>query len=94
MMNTYVDIRIHMCYNLTIKGVKNMEENENLYIGTKEAPKLWVVSPGTISRWCREKLIYAEQDAPGSPWRIPKNTIPPNIKRRKTKLLKLNDLKI
>lgn len=62
-----------------------MEENENLFIGTKEASKLWGVSQGTISRWCRKKLVYAEQDAPGSPWRIPKNTIPPNIKRRKTK---------
>lgn len=47
------------------------------YMGTKEASELWGVPQNTISRWCREKRIPAEQDAVGSPWRIPVNTMPP-----------------
>ena len=49
-------------------------EDEGRYMGTKEASKLWGVSTATISRWCREgKIEGAEQDASGSPWRIPKD---------------------
>ena len=57
------------------------------YIGTKEASKRLNVSCNTISRWCREgKIEGAEQDAPGSPWRIPTDCINSNmIKKRKTK---------
>lgn len=56
-----------------------MEEDKkgSGYMGTKEASSLWGVSQNTISRWCREKKIPAEQDAPGSPWRIPVDTFPP-----------------
>lgn len=52
---------------------------DNSFMGTKEASKLWGVTQATVSRWCREgKIDGAEQDEKGSPWRIPKNTIPPN----------------
>ena len=47
-------------------------------IGTKEAAKLWGVTQATVSKWCREgKIEGAEQDAKGSPWRIPKGTEKP-----------------
>ena len=43
------------------------------------------VSQSTISRYCRESIIKnAEQDAPGSPWRIPVEEIE-KIKRRKNR---------
>ena len=43
-------------------------------MGTKEASKLWGYAASTISRWCREGVIKgASQDAPGSPWHIPKD---------------------
>ncbi len=42
------------------------------FMGTKEASEKWGYSQNTISRWCREgKIEGKEQDAPGSPWRIP-----------------------
>lgn len=42
-------------------------------MGTKEASELWGYSQATISKWCRDNLIDdATQDAPGSPWHIPK----------------------
>lgn len=51
-------------------------------IGTKEASEKWGVKPATITRWCREgKIPNANQDAPGSPWHIPKDAIPPVKKR-------------
>lgn len=49
------------------------------YMGTKEAAEKWGYNPSTISAMCRKGVIQgAEQDAPGSPWRIPVNT--PNPK--------------
>lgn len=43
-------------------------------MGTKDAAKLWGYTQATISKWCREGLVAdATQDAPGSPWHIPKN---------------------
>lgn len=43
-------------------------------IGTKEASTKWGYNSSTISGWCRKGLIPgAEQDAPGSPWHIPKD---------------------
>lgn len=45
------------------------------YMGTKEASDKWGVSRNTISGWCRDgRILNAEQDAKGSPWRIPKDT--------------------
>lgn len=53
-------------------------------IGTKEASVLWGYPQSTISRWCRAGLIKdASQDAPGSPWHIPKNAICPKPIRKK-----------
>ena len=53
-------------------------------IGTKEAAKLWGVTQATVSKWCREgKIEGAEQDAKGSPWRIPKSTEKPVIERKR-----------
>jgi len=44
------------------------------FMGTKEASEKWNVSQTTVAKWCRERKIpYAEQDAKGSPWRIPAN---------------------
>lgn len=51
------------------------------FMGTKEASEKWNVSQNTVSKWCREKKIpNAEQDAKGSPWRIPINAQRPQIK--------------
>lgn len=42
------------------------------YMGTKEAAEKFNVKQSTVSAWCREgRVPNAEQDAPGSPWRIP-----------------------
>lgn len=61
-------------------------KNEAGYMGTKEAAKLWGVNRNTISRWCRENRIPgAEQDAPGSPWRIPRDAKCPNHRRTQKK---------
>lgn len=56
-------------------------------MGTKEASVLWGYSQSVISKWCREKLIPgATQDAPGSPWHIPKDAkCPRPIKKDKKK---------
>lgn len=44
------------------------------YMGTKEAAEKLKVKQSTVSAWCREgRIPNAEQDAPGSPWRIPAN---------------------
>ena len=52
------------------------------YMGTKEASKICGFSQNTISRWCKEgKIEGAEQDANGSPWRIPKNAKFPKYKK-------------
>ena len=56
------------------------------YMGTKEAAKKWGFSQSTISRWCRENRIPgAEQDAHGSPWRIPQNAKKPYPTRKENK---------
>ena len=55
-------------------------------IGTKEAAKLWGVTQATVSKWCREgKIEGAEQDAKGSPWRIPKDIEKLQIRNKKCK---------
>ena len=42
------------------------------YMGTKEAEEKLKVKASTISAWCRQgRVPNAEQDAKGSPWRIP-----------------------
>lgn len=42
------------------------------YMGTKEAAEKLNVKQSTVSAWCREgRVPNAEQDAKGSPWRIP-----------------------
>ena len=42
------------------------------FMGTKEAAEKLKVKQSTISAWCREgRISNAEQDAKGSPWRIP-----------------------
>lgn len=42
------------------------------YMGTKDASKKLGVPANTICTWCREgRVPNAEQDAKGSPWRIP-----------------------
>lgn len=54
------------------------------YMGTKEAAEKWGVTQDCIARWCRTgKIKDAEQDAKGSPWRIPINAIKPETKRGK-----------
>lgn len=51
------------------------------YMGTSEASEKWGRSQATISKACREgKVIGAEQDGPGKPWRIPADTPNPFIK--------------
>ena len=53
------------------------------FMGTKEASGKWKLSQVYISKLCREnKIPGAEQDAPGSPWRIPINAKSP-AKRKK-----------
>ena len=43
-------------------------------MGTKEASEIWGWSQSSISKWCRDGLVKgATQDAPGSPWHIPKD---------------------
>ena len=53
------------------------------YMGTKEAAEKWGYTAQTIRRWCKDKVIKtAEQDASGSPWRIPINEpCPKKIKK-------------
>lgn len=39
------------------------------------------IKPDTVRRWCREgKILGAEQDAAGKPWRIPDDAVPPTRK--------------
>ncbi len=56
-----------------------MEKSEidDDFMGTKEASERWNVKQDTVSRWCSEGKIKAFHDAKGSPWRIPKDEIPP-----------------
>ena len=59
----------------------------NEYVETKYLAEKWGVSQSTITKWCRLKMISgAEQDAPGSPWRIPIDSERPTERRKvKTK---------
>lgn len=42
------------------------------FVGTTSMAERWGCKPSTITKWCREgKIKGAEQDKPGSPWRIP-----------------------
>ncbi len=54
------------------------------FMGTKEAAERWNLSQSYITKLCRENVIKgAEQDAPGSPWRIPIDTEKPTQKKLK-----------
>lgn len=49
---------------------------ERATMGTKEAAKELKLKQATISKYCREgKMLGATQDAEGSPWQIPLETI-------------------
>lgn len=53
-------------------------------MGTKEASEKWGLSQAYIAKLCREnKIADAEQDAPRSPWRIPKDAKCPIEKKGK-----------
>lgn len=54
-------------------------------LGTKAMEKEWEISQATITCLCREgKVPGAEQDSPGSPWRIPEGTPrPAGVRPRK-----------
>ena len=55
-------------------------------IGTKEFSEKYGVSQATVSKWCREnKIEGANQDAPRSPWHIPKDAKPPVKYKKKSK---------
>ncbi|MCH5317013.1 MAG: DNA-binding protein [Eubacterium sp.] len=48
------------------------------YMGTKEASEKWDMPQWKVQKLCREKKIPgAEQDAYGSPWRIPIDAVSP-----------------
>lgn len=52
-------------------------------MGTKEASEIWGWSQSSISKWCRDGLVEgATQDAPGSPWHIPKDAKCPRVPRK------------
>ncbi len=54
------------------------------FMSTKVASELWNIPPHIIADKCRKGLIpYAEQDASGSPWRIPINADKPKYTPRK-----------
>lgn len=54
------------------------------YLGTKEVAKRLGKNQSTISAMCREgKIPGAEQDAQGSPWRIPEESIEKILNQRK-----------
>ena len=56
-------------------------------MGTKEAAEKWGYKQSTISKWCRDGLIpKATQDAPGSPWHIPKDAKCPRSIKKERKL--------
>lgn len=60
------------------------ENQKSGYMGSKEAAKLWNITQSTVTKWCRVGLIDgAEQDSPGSPWRIPRNASRPYMKEVK-----------
>ena len=50
-------------------------------MGTKEVSEKWGVSQALVQKWCREgKIPNATQDKKGTPWHIPKDTMPPSMK--------------
>lgn len=52
------------------------------YMGTSEAARKWKCTQAAVSKKCREgKVIGAEQDGKGKPWRIPIDTPDPFIKK-------------
>ena len=56
---------------------------DKLTVGTKEVADELRVLPSTVSKWCREgKVEGATQDAEGSPWHIPVETL---LKMKKTR---------
>ncbi len=56
------------------------------FMGTKEASEKWGIPQNAISKMCREnRIVDAEQDSPGSPWRIPINAERPQYNSRKQK---------
>lgn len=64
------------------------------YMGTKEAAKKWGVTQDLVARWCRAgKIDGAEQDAKGSPWRLPADATKPGTARRKQTTEKENKKK-
>ena len=53
------------------------------FMGTKQAAEKWHLKQSYITKMCRDgKIKGAEQDKPGSPWRIPIDTPNPNIERK------------
>lgn len=53
------------------------------FMGTREAAEKWGCSQATVSRLCRMKKIpRVEQDAVGSPWRIPADAERPSLIRK------------
>lgn len=54
------------------------------FMGAKEASEKWGIPQKAIPKMCRDgRIPYAEQDAKGSPWRIPINAERPNYTTRK-----------
>jgi len=78
-------------YSLTVNSKVYYNENTNRlqivlqkegyiveYLGTKAIAERWECSQAQVSKWCREgKIIGAEQDKKGSPWRIPSDAVKP-----------------
>ena len=61
-------------------------------VGTKEAASTTGFSQATIRKWCQEKKKdpRVEQDAKGSPWRIPKDS--PILRMRKNDIILITEL--
>lgn len=54
------------------------------YMGTSQASDKWGIPSSIIAGYCRKgKIKSAEQDKPGSPWRIDVNEPKPDYKPRK-----------
>ena len=66
--------------------VKDSKKSQTAYVGTREASQRLNVSISTLSRWCRQgKIPGSQQDAPGSPWRIPVDFIEKMLAKKKNK---------
>lgn len=53
------------------------------FMGTKQAEEKWNLKQNYITKLCRDgKIKGAEQDKPGSPWRIPIDTPKPSKGRK------------